>query len=104
MFKGKRKEHIVGDIMTVEFIKNQKKGRKPICLIGGKVAFINRTFREGFIQEHSLWQVELDEIHDRHYIVTPIQICKSAAENQKDISERMQELATKHTPERRKRK
>lgn len=100
----KKEERRIGDILVVEFVKNQKEGKKPICLIDGVVSFIDKSYRGPFIQEHSLWHVEILQINERTMVVAPIQIIKSAAENTRDINERMQKLTTKHAPKRQKRK
>jgi hypothetical protein len=94
----KKVERQIGDIVVAEFIKNQNKGKKPICLIDGIVSFVNKSYRGQFIQEHSLWHVEIVQINERTMVIDPIQIVKSAAENQHDINARMKELAAKHSP------
>ena len=91
-----RNEHRVGDIKAVEFVKNQREGRKPICMIEGCVCFIDRAYKGKFVQEHSVWHVEINEIKDRVMVVTPIQEIKTAFENNREIAQKMKLLATKH--------
>ncbi len=85
---------VEGDILAVEFVKNQKEGKKPICLIDGVVGFVNKTYKGSFIQEHSIWHVEISQVNERTVVVDPIQIVKSAAQNQNEINERMKLLRT----------
>lgn len=88
----------VGDIKSVEFIKNNVSGKKPVCIIDGIVCFINRTYRGQFIQEHSVWQVEICQINERTMVVDPVQEVKTAFENKREIAQRLKELETKHEP------
>lgn len=91
-----KKEHRLGDIKVVEFIKNQRDGRKPVCMIDSIICFIDRNYRGKFIHEHSVWHVEINEIKDRVMVVTPIQEIKSSIENQREINQRMKVLETKY--------
>lgn len=93
----KKVELRIGDIKAVEFIKNNRDGRKPVCRIEGILGFIDRTYRGQFVREHSVWHVEIMEIKDRVMVVMPIQLVKSAMENQRDIAAAMKFLTT--TPE-----
>ena len=94
----KKENHRIGDIKVVEFIKNQRDGRKPVCMINGIICFIDRAYRGKFIQEHSVWHVEINEIKDRVMVVTPIQEIKSAFENQRETQQRMKLLTIKYAP------
>ena len=96
--KKTKVEHREGDIVAVEFIKNQKDGRKPICLIDGIVCFINRTYRGQFIEEHSVWHVEICQINEKSMVVDPVQEIKTAFENKREIAQRLKVLATTHEP------
>lgn len=91
-------EYRVGDIVTAEFVKNQKEGKKPIILVDGMVGFVDRTYRGQFLQEHSIWQFEITEIKAKSLVVMPIQNIKTAYQNLKEIDERMKDLAEKFTP------
>lgn len=92
----RKEERKIGDILAVEFIQNQKKGKKPICLIDGVVTFIDKGYRGQFIQERSVWHVEILQISERTMVVNPIQCIKSAGENLREISVQMQKLAEKY--------
>ena len=94
--KNLKVEKRVGDIFAAEFVKNQRDGRKPVCLIDGIICFIDRTYRGKFVDEHSLWHVEVMEIKDRVMVINPVQEIKTAFENQRDTKERMKLLGTKH--------
>ena len=91
-----KKEHKIGDIEVVEFIKNHREGRKPVCLIDGMICFIDREYRGKFVHELSVWHVEVKEIKDKVMVVTPIQEIKTSFENQREINQRMKLLATKY--------
>lgn len=93
--KKQKVEHRVGDIVAVEFIANKMEGRKPICLIDGWVGFINRTYKGPFIDEHSVWHVEISQINEKSMVIDPVQEIKTAFENQREIKERMKLLAPK---------
>lgn len=82
----------VGDILVVEFVKNNREGRKPVCRIDGMICFIDRNYRGQFVHEHSIWHVEIQEIREKVMVVTPIQEIKTAAENQRELKKRMDEL------------
>lgn len=96
--KKEKVEHRIGDIKVAEFVKNHREGRKPVCLIDGKICFIDRNYRGQFVHEHSVWHVEIMEIKDRVMVVNPVQEIKTAYENQREIKEKMKKLATKHAP------
>ena len=91
-----KENHRVGDIKVVEFIKNQREGRKPVCVIDGMICFISRNYHGKFINERSVWHVEIDEIKDKIMVVNPIQEIKSSFENLREINNRMKLLQTKH--------
>lgn len=91
----KKREPEVGQILTVEFVKNQRKGKKPVAVHEGIICFINRTYRGEFIEEHSIWQVEVADVGNRNLVVDPIQIVKSAAANMAEINERTKKLGEK---------
>jgi hypothetical protein len=90
--KREKVEHRVGDIVAVEFIANKIEGRKPICLIDGCVGFINRTYKGQFIDEHSVWHVEVCQINENSMVVDPVQEIKTAFENIREIKQRMKLL------------
>lgn len=92
----KKENYRVGDIKVVEFVKNQREGRKPVCMIDGIICFISREYHGQFIYEHSVWHVEINEIKDKVMIVNPIQEIKSSFENLREIDARMKELQTTH--------
>jgi hypothetical protein len=89
-------EHRIGDIKVVEFVKNRIEGRKPVCMVDGVVAFVDRGYRGQFIEEHSIWHVEINRVNERSLVVSPIQEIKTAFENLREIKERMKLLETKH--------
>lgn len=95
--KVKKQELRIGDIKAVEFIKNQKEGRKPVCRINDIVGFINRTYRGKFIEEQSVWHVEICQINDKSLVVEPIQEIKTAFEHKREKAQLMKELEKKHT-------
>lgn len=88
----KKREYIVGDVVAVEFIKNHREGRKPVCMIEGMICFISRDYHGPFIQEQSMWHVEILEIRDKVMVVNPVQVIKSKYENQRDINITMRKL------------
>lgn len=102
--KSQKVEHRIGDIVVAEFIKNHRDGRKPVCMIEGKICFIDRNYRGQFIHEHSIWHVEIMEIKDRVMVVSPVQEIKTAFENLREINKKMKELQTKHESKHKKQK
>ena len=94
--KKEKEELRVGDVKPVEFIKNKFDGRKPVCRIDGVLCFINRTYKGPFIEEHSIWHVEISQINEKSMVVDPIQEIKTAFENLREINQRMKLLETKH--------
>lgn len=103
-----KKQPEVGDILTVEFVKNQRKGKKPVIIHEGMVGFVTRDYRGEFIEEHSIWHVEVIEVKDRTLVVDPVQVIKSAAANTKEINDRTKELgemfSKNHAPKHKKTK
>lgn len=93
--KKERKEPKIGDIEVVEFIKNHREGRKPVCLIEGRICFIDRNYRRQFVHEHSIWHVEIMKIKDRVMVVNPVQEIKTAMENDREKKKKSKELAEK---------
>lgn len=88
--------HQIGDIKVAEFIKNNREGRKPVCIIDGMICFIHRDYRGPFVHEYSIWHVEIDEIKDKVMVVIPVQEIKPAHENIREIKEKMKLLQTTH--------
>lgn len=70
----------VNDEFTVEFVKNNKPGGKPVCHVNGKVCFISSKDRER-VNIESLWIVRVDKIEDKFLIVTPLVIYKTPGQN-----------------------
>ena len=95
--KKEKVHYQVGDILAAEFIKNHRDGRKPVCLIGNKICFIDRNYRGQFIHELSIWHVEIIEIKDKVMVVNPVQEIKTAMENKREIKEKMKKLQTVYT-------
>ncbi len=91
--KKEKKVYHEGDIIAVEFLPNKKDGRKPVCLIDGIVCFINRTYRGQFIEERSVWHVEIAQINEKSMVVDPVQEIKTAFENKREIDMRMKTLS-----------
>lgn len=94
--KKEKVELRIGDIVVAEFIKNHREGRKPVCMIEGKVCFIDREYKGQFVHEHSIWHVEITEIKNKVMVVNPVQEIKTAIENQREIKNKMKLLETKH--------
>lgn len=100
-----RKEKFVpkeGDIITVEFVKNQNKGKKPVAIHNGWICFIDRKYRGQFINEQSIWQVEITQVRASVLIIDPIQIVKSAAANKADKANDIEKLGNKFSKEQKK--
>lgn len=100
--KKEKVERRIGDIIPAEFIKNHREGRKPVCLIDGRICFIDRDYKGQFIHEHSIWHVEITEIKDKVMVVNPVQEIKTAMENIREIKQKMKLLETKHRPKHKK--
>ena len=83
MKKEQKKPLSVGDIMTVEFLRNEK-GGKPICRLNGVVGFISGEYLN-FIAPRSVWEVEVVLISGKFAHVKPLFKIKSAWENLRDI-------------------
>jgi len=94
----KKREYKIGDVVAVEFIKNHREGRKPVCMIEGMICFISRDYRGQFVHEQSMWHVEIIEIKDKVMIVNPVQEIKTKFENQRDIQIAMRKLQEKFSP------
>jgi hypothetical protein len=90
--KKEKRVYVVGDVVPVEFLPNKIEGRKPVCLIDGIVCFINRSYRGQFIEERSIWHVEIAQINEKSMVVDPVQEIKTAFENKRDIKERMKQF------------
>jgi len=71
----------VGDILTVDFIKNQNGGR-PICRINGMVYFIDKAVTKSLVVPMSSWLVEIESIHERSGTVTPIERVRTVKDNE----------------------
>jgi len=95
-----KKEIKVGDIETVDFIKNEK-GGKPICRINGRVAFIDNNVKS-FVAPCSTWVVEVSIVNEKVLCVVPLFKERSAKENQVIIDAKLQEL--RPAPKERKKK
>lgn len=73
----------VGDIHTVEFLRNEK-GGKPVCRINGVVGFITNDL-QGFVAPRSVWQVSVTKVSEKSLDVLPLFKIKTAWENLRDI-------------------
>jgi len=87
-----------GDFVTAEFIKNQRPGRKPIIIVDGMIGFVSREYKGEFLQEHSVWQLEVTEVKENILVVMPVQKIKTPKQNLKEIDANMKVLAKKFTP------
>lgn len=85
-----KKEINVGDVETVDFIKNEK-GGKPICRINGRVAFIDNSVKS-FVAPCSSWVVEVSVCNDRVLCVIPLFKARTAKENQMLFDEKVKAL------------
>lgn len=83
MKKEQKKPLSVGDIMTVEFLRNEK-GGKPICRLNGVVGFISGEYLK-FIAPRSVWEVEVVKLSDKVAHVKPLFKVKTPWENLRDI-------------------
>lgn len=95
-----KKEIKVGDIETVDFIKNEK-GGKPVCRINGRVAFIDNKVKS-FVAPCSTWVVEVSVVNEKVLCVVPLFKERTAKQNQVIFKEKLQEL--KQMPKQHKKK
>lgn len=84
----------VGDIFTVEILKNERvKQGNPVCMLDGMVGFVK--IPDGMIVlPRSVWQVEVIEVHvsGKNCVVRPIDKVKSAWENLREIDAKIKTL------------
>lgn len=90
MKKEQKKPLSVGDIMTVEFLRNEK-GGKPICRLNGVVGFVSGEFSK-FIAPRSVWEVEVVKLNQKVAHVMPLFKVKTPWENLRDIESSIKQL------------
>ena len=88
--KEQRKPLSVGDVMTVEFLKNEK-GGKPICRLNGVVGFVSGEY-PGFIAPRSVWEVEIVKLDSKFAHVMPLFKVKTPWENLREIEGQIKQL------------
>lgn len=81
--KEQKKPLSVGDVMTVEFLRNEK-GGKPICRLNGVVGFVSGEAKV-FIAPRSVWEVEVVKTSRKVAHVMPLFKVKTAWENLREI-------------------
>lgn len=98
-----KKQVAIGDIFTVEILKNEKQIQgNPVCRIDtGIIGFVK--IPEGmFVLPRSVWQVEITEISvsGKSCTVKPIDKVKTAWENLRDIEKTIKKTFHAIKPER----
>jgi len=82
-----KKEIMIGDEFTVEFIKSEKPGL-PICRCDGMVGFIDKAEKGIFIPGQT-WVVSIVKVFDKFLIVKPLLKMTSRKDNQKDFQAKL---------------
>lgn len=66
-----------GEMLTLHFIKNDKKGEMPIAKQRGIICFIDRQYKEEVPKVDSKWFCSVEKVNEKCLIVTPIAPCNS---------------------------
>ncbi len=89
----------IGDVFTVDFIKNEK-GGKPVCKINGFVGFISNESVSDFVAPRSVWQVAVSKINETSVEVVLLDKLKTPYENLREIKQKLEANFKKEKKER----
>jgi len=88
-----KKEILIGDEFTVDFIKNSNGGR-PVCRIEGIVSFID-TKCDFLIVPCSTWMIRVTSIHEKFLTVEPLIKVRTPKENEAILTAKIEALKPK---------
>lgn len=100
--KNQRKEYVVGDVLTVEFVQNRK-GGKPVCRVGGKIGFVSNK-EKLHCKEGESWTVAVSVVNPKCVEVALIDRIRTVEENEQLLRIKLKELAKKESEKHTKRK